>query len=153
MWDATGCGATGRDGTGRPSWIIMGLLRAPSVLISNGAWVTFNFVRLAGSLANSNACVVMGYIILEAEAPQKQMSLFTTRQSSPPKWKKKLCWLKRLHLLVFQCALQEIFLPLNITILTLLLSTNTHLHISESYAEGKLEWPDLVAEFLKSIFP
>jgi len=29
------------------------------------------------------------------------------------------------------------------------ISTNTHLHISESYAEGKSEWPDLVAEFLK----
>ena len=58
-----------------------------------------------------------------------------------------------LHLLVLQCAIREIFAPLDITILTLLLSTNTHLHISESYAEGKLEWPDLVAEFLKSIFP
>ena len=58
-----------------------------------------------------------------------------------------------LHLLVFQCAIWDIFVPPDITILTFLRSTNTHLHISESYAEGKLQWPDLVAKFLKSIFP
>jgi len=33
------------------------------------------------------------------------------------------------------------------------MSHNTQLHISESYAEGKLEWPKIIADFLKSVNP
>ena len=34
-----------------------------------------------------------------------------------------------------------------------LCSHNTRLHISESYAEGKLEWPGFISEFLESLNP
>ena len=44
----------GWDGIGKSSKVIIGLLSAPSVLISNGVQVTFNFFQLAGSFAESN---------------------------------------------------------------------------------------------------